>query len=129
MARIWRLNPDLTTITTCTTTNSTSADEREEMDRAGGLVAAEQRATGTETPPSPPATSSGRSATISGARDEDHERVRALLQQAVLRPAGRGRNPQAQVIDDVAPDRTRRELAAPGQMCERKCPPKTPVSR
>ena len=86
MARICRLNPDLTTITTCTTTNSEERDESEEMDRPGGLVAAEE------------AQQERRAAVTAGdivrpvsdhqrCRHEHHERVRALLQQAVARAA------------------------------------------
>jgi hypothetical protein len=41
-----------------------------------------------------------------------HDRIRDLLQHAVLRTAGRARNQQAEVIDDVPPQTAWRELFA-----------------
>ena len=95
-------------------------DEREEMDRPRGLVSAEQRAAG----PGTAAVTAGDIArpvnTINGAATKTTREYAHFCSKAVLGAAGRGRDPEAQVIDDVAPHQTRRKLAARGHRCERK---------
>src|SRR6266487_5464696 len=84
-------------------------NEGEEMDRAGGLIAAEQ------------AQEEGKggghcrrhreaSHHHQRRRPEDHQGVRKFLHQAVVRAAAGRWNPQAQMIDEVAPHETRCDL-------------------
>ena len=88
-------------------------NEGEEVDRAGGLVAAEN-------------VEQSRKGSRKRRRhrqtrqqhhrrgDEDHQRVRRLLKHPVLGTTAGGRDPEVDVIDDVPPDMTDRRIVWPG---------------
>ena len=92
-------------------------NECEEVDGARGLDSRRTGSAATETPPSPPATSSGRSARSAARPRTPRTSTRISAARRSCGPPRGGRNAQAQVIDDVAPDETRRELLRARARC------------